>query len=197
MMELSNPPTNAEWLLAKVGQRRSETKRSLAMLPTVEDLPADGWKVLGQRTWRTGKLGLRSEVRSRAAAIGAVTAWRSFENGNRTRWIWAQINPLASHDDALVALGEASEQGMRNPKAKVTLTAEMQVEAPAVPGIETSWALEQHTSGSRGQHVGRVYGACVGRIIFTLAASGWMDWSWTEVAEVAGVIGGRAASLDP
>jgi hypothetical protein len=196
-MELSRPPTNAEWLLAKVGQRRSEARRSLAMLPTVEDLPADGWKVLDQHTWRTGKLGPRSEVKKRAAAQGAVTAWRSFENGGRSRWLWAQIIPLITHDDALVAMSEAKAGGMRNPNAGVTVAGETEVEAPAVSGVVASWALDQHTSDAKGQHIARLFGACIGRVVFILAASGWTDWSWAEVAAVAESTGKRLRSVEP
>jgi hypothetical protein len=122
------------------------------MLPTVEDLPADGWKVLDQRTWRTGKMGPRSEVKKRAGSKGAVTAWRSFEHSGRSQWLWAQIIPLTSHDDALVALDEAMKQGTRNPNAEVKVTGETQVEPPTVPAAASSWALEQHTSDSKGSH---------------------------------------------
>jgi hypothetical protein len=126
-----------------------------------------------------------------------VTAQRFFENDGRTRWLWAKIIPLISHDDALVALSEAKAKGMRNPYAQVKFEREIEVDAPAIAEIVASWALEQHTSDAKGQHIAHIYGACIGRVVFILAASGWTEWSWVEVASVANATRKRVASVEP
>jgi hypothetical protein len=164
------------------------------MLPLATDLPGEGWRVTRQRTWRTGRLGPRSDTGDRAAAAGCVTAWRSFENAAHDQWLWVQINPMATEDDARISLEISSKSGMRNPRAKATFLKEVRRQAPSVPGIDSSWALEHHVSSSRGQHVIKLMGASVGRIVFRLQGSGWTDWTWDEVGVVAEAVASRIGS---
>jgi hypothetical protein len=185
-MELERPPTNFEWLWAKVGQRRIATHYAVGMLTRLEDLPADEWSILGQRTWRTGKLGHRSDEGDRAAEMGTVTAVRSFQNSSHTRWFMTKVVPMATTDDAQLVLERASQSGMKNPRAKVALLRELRTQAPVVLGVSASWALEHHVfNPERGEHVVQLMGATVGKVVLTLQASGWTDWSWSEVSAVA------------
>ena len=190
LVRVQRPPTNGEWLLAKIGQRRGPTRYSRSLLPTVEDL-GHGWVILGQKTWRTGRLGLRSEVLRRAAALGYVTAIRSFENKGRSRWLWVQVVPLASEADTKEALRGLPDRLMRNRPAKVEVVHLAVVDAPAVLGISSAWAMEQVTRGGNGLHVAQMLGMCVGSTLLVLLASGYEDWSWEEVADTAGVLASR------
>jgi hypothetical protein len=182
--------------LGQIGTAACKTRRSVALLPTTSELPGDGWTVLAQRTWRTGRLGPRFEAGNRAAAAGSVTAWRSFENAARTRWLWVQIIPMASEVDAQIALEKSSESGMRNRRAEVTLVEELEVPSPSIPGIGARWALEHHVSSPNGERVNLLMGGSVGRVVFRLQASGWIDWSWDEVGAVAEVVVARIGAAE-
>jgi hypothetical protein len=103
---------------------------------------------------------------------------------------------MPSEDDALIALEKSSESGMRNQRARVTLVKEQQTQAPSVPGIAASWALEHYVSSAHGEHVNRLMGASTGLVVFRLQASGWVDWSWDEVGSVAEAVVSRIRAAE-
>jgi hypothetical protein len=103
---------------------------------------------------------------------------------------------MTTPDDARTALIHASERGIRNPRAEVTFIGESQVDAPTLAGVAASWALEHKVTGSGGEHVVQLMGASVGRVVFVLQASGWVDWSWDEVQTVAQAVALRIISQE-
>jgi hypothetical protein len=91
--------------------------RSLKILPSTADMPGDGWRLLDERTFRTGRMGRATEYGKRARKLGSLTAIRSFEQ-KANRWLWAEVIPLANEEDAAAALNEA--RIVRNPGVTVT-----------------------------------------------------------------------------
>jgi hypothetical protein len=179
---------NGRWLYAKLGQKVEPTRRSLAMLPAASDLPGDGWTLLDEATWRTGRLGKATEWGIRARALGSVTAIRSFEQKTESRrGLWAEVMPLASEDDAAEALNDLPNRFVRNPRSKVTFTTEHQASGVMVPGTASTWAYERNGTSAAGDSAERIVAGTVGRIQFVVDVSGLGEaWPWDEVVSIAG-----------
>ena len=62
-------------------------------LLTTADLPGAGWRQLDRRLWRAGKSG-GTEWERIARESKSVTGWRSFEQRDAQRWIWAQAREI-------------------------------------------------------------------------------------------------------
>src|ERR1039457_1852787 len=103
--------------VAQLG-RRAGARDALACLLGVEDLRGAGWRVLDERTWRTGVAEHAAPWGGQARAAGSVTAWRSFQDAAGRRWVWVQVMPLVSAQDALDALGGIGCWGTRVPRSK-------------------------------------------------------------------------------
>jgi hypothetical protein len=99
------------WL--RSARRRARTV--LARLLAAADLPGGPWRVLDQRTWRTGTIGSPTLWGDRARQAGSVTAWRSFRDAGAERWAWIQIAPLASAGDAESALSGVGDRRLATP----------------------------------------------------------------------------------
>jgi hypothetical protein len=179
---------NGRFVYAKLGSKRG-AERSLRMLPDLSDLVGDGWKVLAELRWRTGRMGNVSDWGVRARRIRSVTAYRSFEQTGASRWLWAEVMPLATDADSAAALTDLPSRFLRNPRAKRTITGERSVLDVTVPGTLSTWAYEQATTGTIGNGVSRYLGGAVGSVVFLVAASGTGDgWPWDEVVSIANVV---------
>jgi hypothetical protein len=180
---------NIRYQYAKLGQKPEPKRRSVNLLPDASELPGDGWVVLDERTWRTGRIRKPAAWGVRARQQGSVTAIRSFEQKAVARWVWAEVMPLASDDDAAEALTELPNRFVRNPRSIVTLTSEFPVNDITVPGCSQTWAYAQEGTSSMGDSTTQMLAGAVGRVLFCLGASGLRDmWSWDEVILVAGTI---------
>lgn len=158
--------------------------RALERVVTVHDLPGDGWRVMDERTWRTGVSGPATEWGRRARAAGSVTAWRSFELAAQ-RWCWVQVAPLASESDALAAIEGVGDRKVGNLRRKVTLRHEQDVQIAPFPGAGLVWGHEQHTSGAAGPGVAKMLAAAVGTYLIVTCASGSPEWEWDTVSGLA------------
>src|ERR1700734_3527330 len=95
---------NFKFLYAMLGPKPG-ADRSLKMLPSTADMPGERWRLLDERTFRTGRMGRVTEYGKRARELRSVTAFRSFEQAD-DRWLWAEVIPLANEEDATTALEE-------------------------------------------------------------------------------------------
>jgi hypothetical protein len=181
---------NVRFLYAMLGPKPG-ADRSLKMLPSIADMAGDGWRLLDQRTFRTGRLGRATEYGKRAHKLRSVTAIRSFEQVGYSRWLWAEVIPLASEEDAAAASDDALRV-VRNPR--VTVTNEHRVTGVSVPGSSSAWTYEQQTTGPLGNGVSLCLRGTAGSIIFVVMASGFAEsWRWDDVVSIASLIVARVS----
>ena len=159
-------------------------RRALARVVSEYDLPGSGWRVIDERTWRTGVCGRATDWGRRARAIGSVTAWRSFDL-EAQRWCWVQVVPLASEPDALAAVEGVGDRTLGNLRSEVTVISEQDVEISLFPGAGSVWAREQHTSGPTGAGVAKTLAAATGLHLIVVCASGSPEWEWDAVTGLA------------
>lgn len=163
--------------------------RQLGRLLSGADLPGGSWRRIDQRTWRTGISG--TSWGDRARAVGSVTAWRSFRDGDR--WLWLQVMPLASADDARAAVGEVQGMGLRNLRARVRLVSEADIDIEPFTGAGRVWAHEYRTDGPEGAGTTFMLAAAVGDFMVVVSASGQPAWDWPSVSDVAALQARRYA----
>jgi hypothetical protein len=181
-------------LLVRVGGKPG-AKAQLGILLGPEDLPAGPWRVVRQRTWRTGAGGSQDWA-ARARAAGCLTAWRSFEDSDVTRELWVQAAALASADDAANALQEDSvAQFIAELKAKRQWRSDAVVSPPPLPGAAASWAREVTTKLGPGVAENFLLAAAFDSSVIALGASGRPGtWTWKKVANLALAQGRRVGS---
>jgi len=179
------------FVLAQVG-RKPGAREQLASLLDVADLPGEGWREADSRTWRTGRQTPDQEWARRASALGSITAWRSFTNGGR--WLWVQVTPLATEEDARAALAQAQAQGLKNANAAVRLIEESEVGPPEIPAASEAWARRQRTAGEQGEGTVLMVGFVQGTHLVVLSASGDPEWTWTSVADLLSAQSSRLAN---
>ena len=176
------PPSRLRFALAQLG-RKPGSSDVRARLLSPADLPGAGWRVLDDRTWRTGSQRPAAEWSKRAAAVGSVTAWRSFLAAERS--LWVQITPLASPGDAALALASVPERLLSNTAATVQVNAQREVEQPPLIGADACWALQQETVGAGGAGSSSTLAWAAGTWLTILCVGGVPQWSWGELAPVA------------
>ena len=130
------------------------------------------WKVLDERTWRTGQADPDAGWAQRARGMGSVTAWRSFGDKAEARWLWCQVVPLASADDVIAAADGLADTAIPNRRAKVELVAARDVEVAARAHASVLFAREQETAGSKGAGFSYVIGLGVGPVLAVVSFSG-------------------------
>ncbi|MBY8882288.1 hypothetical protein [Actinacidiphila acidipaludis] len=165
---------------------RSSKEAAMSRVLTAAEL--DGaWQTLDQRAWLTGHGGPATDWGRRAREGGSVTAWRSFHDG-AGRWVWVQVVPLASAEDAASALAEVGKRSLANPRSEVRVVLEQNVPLEPFPGASAVWAHEQHTRplakpGPDG--VSLLLAAAVGHHVIVLALSGTPAWDWEAASALA------------
>jgi hypothetical protein len=152
------------------------------MLIRVEDLP-DGWAVVDQRRWRTGRSEEAWQVRARQ--LGGVTAWRSFANDSQDRWLWVQATPLAAAEDVEVALAGVWERALENLSAEVQPTGSATGPELTIPADRMK-TLDQHTQGRKGAGTARYVAWSYRNVVSVLVGSADGEpWEWWELAALA------------
>jgi hypothetical protein len=181
---------NGLFVYAQLG-RKPGAERSLSMLPSVSDLPGEGWSLADQQTWRTGRMGRKTDWSARARKLGSVTAIRSFAQMEPSRWLMTQVIPMADEIDAGALLTDLPARFIKS-SARVTVTDERSVSEVTVAGCSATWAHEQHTTGTFGEGMNRLLAGTVGPVVFVVGASGPVDsWSWTGVISMATAVSQR------
>lgn len=180
------------WVLSQVGRKPGSVEARGRLLAPA-DLPGPDWKILDERTWRTGS-DATAEWQLRAKASGSVTAWRSFEQGGHDRWVWIQTTPAANGDDALAALSDIPARMLANMRATAKLLDERQVQPPAPLTAATGWAVEQRTQGAKGESTSLILASVCGRTVIVVAASGPSEaWTWDQVGDIAQQVSTRVS----
>lgn len=190
-------------LLLLIGQigRRSEKRRSLGLLLSIQDLPGDGWRQTDQSGWRSGVDVRRTPGGRRAYKTGAFVALRHFWQKSPSRALWVQLLPYATADDALdyvrkfrsTLIPRNHGVGRRNPG--LVRLEEKIVDGLILPGAENAVALE--TLYARGDRRGcqRTICAKVGNVPFVTSGSAWGDgWDWDELITLASMQANRIRS---
>jgi hypothetical protein len=158
----------------------------VSMLPECSDLTGDGWSLMDQQTWRTGRMGRASDWGARAREMQSVTAVRSFEQQGASCWLVTEVIPLVSAEDAALALADIPNRFLVNPRRKVTVVKEGEVSGIAGPGHSSICAYEQETTSSMGSGMARYLSGTAGPVLYLVVASGLADsWSWDGIVSVA------------
>jgi len=179
-------PSRLRFVAAQIGPKPGK-KRSLTMLLDLSELPGDDWKMLDQRTWRTGIATPIPDWTKRANEAGSVTAWRSFgQKTGPSQTIWTQVTPFVSADDAQSALTDTPKNMMRNLWAEVSPTSERVIEDYSIPDVTSQWFYEQEALSSEGASTSRFVAATVAEWLFVVACAG-LDgtWIWADVITLA------------
>ena len=136
---------------------------------------ADGIERLGRRLGST-----RREMKS-------ITAWRSFESKSDQRWIWAQVAPMASSDDAITAVAAAPSTGLANLRHRGEVVESGEVESPVIFGTSAVCAhastVESGDMSMRSNIVAASVGPVVLVVVFTARVD---DPSWGDRDQVLG-----------
>jgi len=174
-------PSRLRFVLGQLGSKPGADQTLLRLLDA-PDLPGAGWRVVDERTWRTGSQRRQEAWVRRARQVGSVTGWRSFRGGDR--WLWVQLVPLASADDGPDALRSVPGGLLRNLRSKVVVESEAEVPSLVVPGAEITWARGQRTSGQPSGTTLMLAWTAQSDLVVS-AASGTPDWSWDELTAIA------------
>jgi len=180
----------ARFVVAQLG-RKPGKRDVLAALVGCGDLPGGPWRVVDQRTWRSGVTGPSTPWGERARQAGSVTAWRSFRDATASRRAWVQVTPLASAQDASDALTGIGERTLLNVNSKVRLVSETDVHIEPFTGASAAWAREQHTESGAGPGVVLMLAGAVSECLMVMCLSGTPAWDWQSASELASVQAAR------
>jgi hypothetical protein len=179
-----------QFVIAQRG-RKAGKGEALARLLSGSALPDGPWRVIDQRTWRTGVIGPATAWGKRARQAGSVTAWRSFSHETAPRWAWIQVMPMASGEDAGAALADVGERGLANLRSEVGLVSQRDVPVEPFAGVSAVWAREQHTEGRDGPGVVLMLAGEVSHWLVIVCLSGSPAWDWQSASELAALQAAR------
>jgi hypothetical protein len=166
--------------------RKSGKEQSLAMLVDSTELPGRSWRMLDERTWRTGVIGSSEEEATRAREIGSVTAWRSYENIEYSWSLWMQVIPFVNVEDAMKAVPKVAENLLKNNRSQVVVTDQRFVDGGEINGVNTILRIEQLTSSDVGTGSVKYFAGNVGEVMFALGTAMRMEFiDWGRVDELA------------
>jgi transposase len=160
----------------------------------VQSTDGERWRLLDQRSWRTGVVAEPAPWQTAARAANLVTVWRSFVCGHR--WLWVQWSPLTSDTDARAGLATASATtaGLANLRAEIVVVSSRDLDPPpVVAGADQVTAREDATTGPGPV---RTLRCASGKHLLVLSASG-DGWSWPEVVSLAEAQIAALGSLPP
>ena len=171
--------TNGHWLIGQIGLRKSFKDESRTMLLEPRELPDQGWKIRNERSWRAGMRMAHTDEGQRARRAGSVTTWRSYENESVQRWMWIQVAPLVSEQDAASYVPKVRDQLVANPRAKRIHVENRMIEKPDVPGLALTTASESVSTEPRGLGHGWIVIGHIDRVVLMMSCSYYDDaWSW-------------------
>lgn len=183
-----------QFVAAQLG-RKAGAGEALARLLSGSDLPGGPWRLMDQRTWRTGVVGPTTAWGERARQAGSVTAWRSLRHETAPRWVWIQVMPMASEEDAGAALAGIGERGLANLGSRVRLMSQRDVPVEPFAGASAVWAREQHNEGRDGPGTVPMLAGAVRHWLVLVCLSGSPVWDWQSASELAAHQAARLAGL--
>jgi hypothetical protein len=177
---------NLQYRLAQLGSREAR-QRTISMLPAPSDLPGGSWRVLDQKTWRTGAWGsISSDEGQRAHQIGTYSSIRTFVQGEFPRWFYVLVIPCASASDAISAIPLAKSRMSNHRSSDVKIIEEHIAREVQIDEMPDSLIFEQRTVGRLGPGIARYVAGNVDEVAFVICCSSLEDgWPWDEVAELA------------
>lgn len=180
---------------AQIGaQPRGLDSRRMLLRP--DDLLGKTWRVLDERTWRTGSAGQHSAWARRVRDAKSITAWRSFEQVGQQRWLWCEVVPLVSPEDAVAALSAVADMMLGNRHAEVRITGRRDGAAPPPLGSDHAWAREETTEGPLGVGTALYLAWPYHRVLNVIACSGGHDrWDWPQVQALGATQTARVAAV--
>ncbi len=179
-----------QFVTAQLG-RKAGKDEVLARMLSADNLPDGPWRMLDQRTWRTGVMGPVTEWGERARQAGSLTGWRSFSHRATPRGAWIQLVPLASADDADAAVAVIGGPGLSNLRSGVQLVSEQDVPLEPFTGASAVWAREQHTAGKDGPGVVLMLAGAVNHWLVIVCLSGTPAWDWSSASGLAALQAAR------
>jgi hypothetical protein len=140
------------------------------------------FKVIDERRWRTG-IG-NEPWAARARTAGSVTAWRSFTDGG-DRWLWIQAMPLATDDDARLAIGNVWSHALANRAFRGRLLESRP--GPSIAALESDTStMEQDVAVGEKVFTAKYMAWRSANLIAVLCASGpGLDWPWEVLTQMA------------
>jgi hypothetical protein len=172
----------AKFAITQIGSKPN-AEATLALLLTADDIPGNNWKMLDERSWRAGTIGPITAWGKRTRAAKNIVGWRSFEQQNSERWIWIQVVPYVSAEDARSALaGFHLVDGLPNSRAEVRVVSELALEGVLVEGVDAVRVHIQITSGPRGESEARYLYFAVDTFVAIWAFSSFgIAWDESEM----------------
>jgi len=166
-------------------QRNSvEQKKMVAMLLESNELPGDHWKVSGESVFRPGHGRRRGGFSQFAGLAGAFTALRFFDQSSPRRWLWIQVYPYATEQDAVDVIPTLPDRMIRNPRLSVI--ERTMIDNFVIRGVSAPLIFEESTTGPEGPGIGRNIAGNVDHVVFMISSFKFGEaWPWDEVTSVA------------
>lgn len=183
------------YVFAQFG-KRSERKRSLSILMNQAELPGQGWRVVDERTWRSGSIGPRSDAAVRSLKAGGVIAWRSFGQKEPPRGVWIQVGPYGTVEDAESAVPELFSRSIKSSRFEGRVSEEKSIVDISIPGVAHAAFIEQSIEGtSVGPRNSKYVVGSVSQYVFGIGCTGRADgWPWAEVLVLASLQADKVAN---
>ncbi|MBV9594119.1 MAG: hypothetical protein JO147_10065 [Actinobacteria bacterium] len=162
--------------------RPRDTATALARVIGPAELPEGRWDVTEQITLRIGPLTGAAPWALNARSAGELSALRVFVDRTLGRTVSVQATTLASAEDARAALDWFRERMQRSLARRGRTIDQQDVEPPAVPAVDATWAHEQFVSGYG-------YRLTLGatraeKLVLVHARGRHYTWAWPELVDI-------------
>lgn len=131
------------------------------------DIPTGVWNIKDTRTWRMGSFGDASAQAIAAGNNGLHSAWRSFKEKDDENWIWCQVFPFLSVEDASSAYPPLRSRLVPNrgfSKQQELISERESTDYIELDG-EVCWGIEWHTQSTTEEAwnvvIGRRVSSCI------------------------------------
>ena len=162
-------------VLGQIGNREKR-RQSIEMLVGPESLPGSGWTLIKETAWRSGFRG-RDPRSLRARRTGEFVGHRVFRNQERHLYIWVEVVPYESIEDATEALPALQKSMVKYPGRRITQN--HVVEGMDVPEADQTFCFELEGTMRHRAWSQKFVAARLDRIISITAGSG-LDEGWNR-----------------
>jgi hypothetical protein len=181
----------------KLSNSKRNNNASLEAILGTDEFPQFGWVTRGERTWRMGSRKVSTPASRRAGEQGRIECWRIFEHVGDDRWLWIQVSPFLTSEDAASMLEGLEDRLEPNSSATVSVLRQDVFCELSIDGNVFPWALEQFTSDGDRHAVSRTVSIVEGLSGITVSGIGpGNGMPWTDVAEIATLQATKIASMD-
>ena len=174
-----------KFVKAQLG-RKPKREESFAILIDKDQLAGDHWRKIDERSWRTGVSESESAEIARAKEFGSITAWRSFEQPSLKRWLWVEVIPFETPEDAIVGASLIGQNLLSNSRSSSQLLTENPVADSRFGPLGIVWAVEQNVSGQLGTGSVFLLSGASANVVFAMSLSGPQgSLDWSDIIEIA------------